>query len=91
MQLAAVKERELREKMTAADAKVELAKLAANPLFTPDWQVNVNVAMSKLTNDFHVGLGRYASPNQVGGQSGNVGEEDANRRRDSARVTHASR
>ena len=51
MKLAAAKERELREKMTAADAKVELVKLAANPLFTPDWQVNVNVAMSKLTGD----------------------------------------
>ncbi|HUR40806.1 MAG TPA: bifunctional serine/threonine-protein kinase/formylglycine-generating enzyme family protein [Verrucomicrobiae bacterium] len=51
MQLAAVKERELREKMTAADAKAKLTKLAANPLFTPDWQVNVNVAMSKLTGD----------------------------------------
>ena len=51
MQIAAARERELREKMTAAEAKVELAKLAANPLFTPDWQVNVNVAMSKLTGD----------------------------------------
>lgn len=51
MQIAAVRERELREKMTAAEAKTELAKLAANPLFTPDWQVNVNVAMSKLTGD----------------------------------------
>jgi non-specific serine/threonine protein kinase len=51
MQLAAARERELREKMTAAEAKTELAKLAASPLFTPDWQVNVTVAMSKLAND----------------------------------------
>jgi len=51
MKLAAAKQRELQEKMTAAEAKTELAKLAANPLFTPDWQVGVNVAMSKLTGD----------------------------------------
>lgn len=51
MQLAAAKEREMREKMTAAEARTELAKLAANPLFTPDWQVAVNVSMSKLTTD----------------------------------------
>jgi non-specific serine/threonine protein kinase len=50
-QLAAVRERELREKMTTAEAKVELAKLAADPKFTTEWQINVNVAMSKLTAD----------------------------------------
>jgi non-specific serine/threonine protein kinase len=50
-ELAKAKERELREKMTAAQAKEELVKLAANPTFTPDWQVNVNVAMSKLVPD----------------------------------------
>jgi non-specific serine/threonine protein kinase len=51
MKLAAAKQRELQEKMTAADAKVELAKFAANPLFTPDWTIGVKVAMSKLTGD----------------------------------------
>jgi non-specific serine/threonine protein kinase len=51
MQLAAAKQRELMAKMTAAEAKTELAKFAANPLFTPDWQVGVNAAMSKLTGD----------------------------------------
>lgn len=49
--LAQEKQRELMAKMTAAEAKVELAKYAANPLFTPDWQVGVNAAMSKLTGD----------------------------------------
>jgi non-specific serine/threonine protein kinase len=51
MQLAAAKQRDLMAKMTAAEAKTELAKYAANPLFTPDWQVGVNAAMSKLTGD----------------------------------------
>ncbi|MGH8442580.1 MAG: bifunctional serine/threonine-protein kinase/formylglycine-generating enzyme family protein [Nevskiaceae bacterium] len=51
MQLAAAKQRELMAKMTAAEAKTELAKLASNPLFTPDWQVGVNASMSKLTGD----------------------------------------
>jgi non-specific serine/threonine protein kinase len=51
MKLAAAKQRELQEKMTAVEAKTELAKLAANPLFTPDWQVGVNVAISKLAGD----------------------------------------
>lgn len=49
--LAQAKQRDLMAKMTAAEAKVELAKYAANPLFTPDWQVGVNAAMSKLTGD----------------------------------------
>ena len=49
--LAQAKQRELMAKMTAAEAKVELAKYAANPLFTPEWQVGVNGAMSKLTGD----------------------------------------
>ena len=51
MKLAQAKQRELQAKMTAAEAKTELAKLAANPLFTPDWSVGVNVAMSKLASD----------------------------------------
>lgn len=50
-QLAMVKQRELMEKMTKAEAKSELVKLAANPLFTADWQVGVNAAMAKLTGD----------------------------------------
>jgi non-specific serine/threonine protein kinase len=48
---AQAKQRELMAKMTAAEAKTELMKLASNPLFTPDWQVGVNAAMSKLGAD----------------------------------------
>jgi non-specific serine/threonine protein kinase len=50
-EIARAQEREMREKMTAAQAKEELVKLAAAPLFTPDWQVKVNVAMSKLKGE----------------------------------------
>ena len=51
-EIAKAKERELQAKMTAAQAKDELVKLAAAPDFTSqDWQAGVNVAMSKLTGD----------------------------------------
>jgi non-specific serine/threonine protein kinase len=49
--LAAAKQRELMEKMTAAEAKVELVRLAANPLFTPDWEVGVKASLAKLGGD----------------------------------------
>ncbi len=51
LKLAEAKQRELMEKMTAADAKAELMKLAKNPLFTAEWQVGVNASMAKLTGD----------------------------------------
>jgi non-specific serine/threonine protein kinase len=51
LKLAEARQRELMEKMTAAEAKTELMKLAANPMFTADWQVGVNAAMGKLTGD----------------------------------------
>lgn len=51
LKLAEAKQRELMEKMTAAEAKTELMKLAANPMFTAEWQVGVNAAMGKLTGD----------------------------------------
>ncbi|MGH8482146.1 MAG: serine/threonine-protein kinase, partial [Nevskiaceae bacterium] len=51
LKLAEARQRELMEKMTAAEAKTELMKLARNPLFTADWQVGVNAAMAKLTGD----------------------------------------
>jgi non-specific serine/threonine protein kinase len=51
LKLAEAKQKELMEKMTAAEAKAELMKLAANPLFTAEWQVGVNASMAKLTGD----------------------------------------
>ncbi|MGQ0587124.1 MAG: bifunctional serine/threonine-protein kinase/formylglycine-generating enzyme family protein, partial [Gammaproteobacteria bacterium] len=51
LKLAEAKQAELMAKMTAAEAKSELMKLAANPLFTAEWQVGVNAAMGKLTGD----------------------------------------
>jgi non-specific serine/threonine protein kinase len=51
LKLAEAKQRELMEKMTAAEAKSELMKLSKNPLFTAEWQVGVNASMAKLTGD----------------------------------------
>jgi non-specific serine/threonine protein kinase len=50
-ELAQARQRELQEKMTAAQAREELVKLAGDPTFSADWQVNVTVAMSKLAGD----------------------------------------
>ena len=49
--VARAKERELQATMSVAQAKEQLTLLASNPVFTPDWGVSVNVAISKLTGD----------------------------------------